>query len=75
MWVQTPYRSGNTTYYTSTCAVYGTNRNVIPEQWQLCIKGPDEDGRITTGCVDVRPDVYARYRENDHYDPAEANAR
>jgi hypothetical protein len=70
-WMRTPYKSGNTTYYTETCLLYGTNRNVIPASWELCIKGPDEDGKETTGCIEVGEQRWHQYQEGDYYDPAE----
>lgn len=72
VWTQVPYRSGNTTYYTSTCVAWGTRENVIPESWQLCVKGKDEDGKDATGCVEVPASVFARYGEGDHYSLVEA---
>jgi hypothetical protein len=67
------YRSGNQTYTTTTtrCILYGTHDNVIPASWELCIHGPDEDGKMTTGCIEVGEARWHRYAEGDRYDPAE----
>jgi len=74
-WGTVPRRVGNSTYYDHPCIAWGTHENVIPESWQFCIRGPDEDGKETTGCVDVPGVIFARYREGDHFDPGEATAR
>lgn len=66
------YRSGNQTYTTTTqrCILWGTHDNVIPASWELCIDGPDEDGKLTHGCIEVGEQRWRQYQEGDTYDPA-----
>jgi hypothetical protein len=68
--------SSSVTYYTypcmaydskMRCIMYGLQRNYIPPSWQICVHGPDEDGKIVTGCFDVDPGQFNRVREGDSW--------
>lgn len=58
-------RVGSTT--TTYCMVYGLQANHMPARWQLCVKGPNKNGKIVSDCMETTPAEYDRYREGDQW--------
>jgi hypothetical protein len=64
------YRSGNSTYTSTSCVAYGLTPNYMPASYQICVDGVGKSGKKASGCWEVPPQEYARWHEGDHYGKA-----
>jgi hypothetical protein len=66
------YITMNCAYYKTTggCGAYVPEAINVPASWTLCLRDNTEDKPVkdqSTGCVDVSPDDWSRYRVGDRY--------